>query len=296
MAGLKEIRTRIASVKSTRQITQAMKMVAAAKLRKSQDKILQLRPYANKLSGIMASIRKGLENDLEMPLMEARQPEKVLIILVTSNRGLCGSFNANAINKALEVATTDYAAQWGKKQVSFFAIGKRGADFLKLKGYPLAGMNSEIFDKLTFSEVTELEEQFVGMFLSKEYDRIDFVYNRFKNAAVHLLTHETFLPVSEPAEEEKKPVEETVVSDYIFEPDKDSLLGELIPRTLRIQFFKVLLDSFTAEHGARMTAMHQATDNANDLIRELTLHYNKARQAAITKEILDIVGGAEALK
>jgi F-type H+-transporting ATPase subunit gamma len=273
-----------------------MKMVAAAKLRKSQDKILQLRPYANKLSGIMASIRKGLENDLEMPLMEARQPEKVLIILVTSNRGLCGSFNANAINKALEVATTDYAAQWGKKQVSFFAIGKRGADFLKLKGYPLAGMNSEIFDKLTFSEVTELEEQFVGMFLSKEYDRIDFVYNRFKNAAVHLLTHETFLPVSEPAEEEKKPVEETVVSDYIFEPDKDSLLGELIPRTLRIQFFKVLLDSFTAEHGARMTAMHQATDNANDLIRELTLHYNKARQAAITKEILDIVGGAEALK
>ena len=157
-------------------------------------------------------------------------------------------------------------------------------------------MNSEIFDKLTFSEVTELEEQFVGMFLSKEYDRIDFVYNRFKNAAVHLLTHETFLPVSEPAEEEKKPVEETVVSDYIFEPDKDSLLGELIPRTLRIQFFKVLLDSFTAEHGARMTAMHQATDNANDLIRELTLHYNKARQAAITKEILDIVGGAEALK
>ncbi len=298
MAGLKEIRTRIASVKSTRQITQAMKMVAAAKLRKSQDKILRLRPYANKMSGIMASIRKGLENDVEIPLMENRPPEKVLIILVTSNRGLCGAFNANAINQALQVATTVYAEQWKKKQVSFFAVGKRGAEFLASKGYPLAGVNNEIFDQLTFANVTELEERFVQMFLFKEYDRIDFVYNRFKNAAVHLLTHETFLPVSEPEEKEEipSPKEEKTVADYIFEPDKDSLLGELVPKSLRIQFFKVLLDSFTAEHGARMTAMHQATDNANDLIRELTLHYNKARQAAITKEILDIVGGAEALK
>ncbi len=298
MAGLKEIRTRIASVKSTRQITQAMKMVAAAKLRKSQDKILRLRPYANKMAGIMASIRKGLENDVEIPLMADRPPEKVLIILVTSNRGLCGSFNANAINAALDVAMNQYAGQWKKKQVSFFAIGKHGADFLSSKGYPLAGSNAEIFDKLTFANVTELEETFVRMFLSKEYDRIDFVYNRFKNAAVHLLTHETFLPVSEPEEQEEKKeaVDEKAVADYIFEPDKDSLLGELIPKNLRIQFFKVLLDSFTAEHGARMTAMHQATDNANELIRDLTLHYNKARQAAITKEILDIVGGAEALK
>ncbi len=297
MAGLKEIRTRITSVKSTRQITQAMKMVAAAKLRKSQDKILRLRPYANKMSGIMASIRKGLENDLEIPVMEVRPPEKVLVILVTSNRGLCGSFNANAINEALHVATTDYGEQWKKKQVSFFAIGKRGAEFLASKGYPLAGTNTEIFDNLTFSAVTDLEESFVEMFLSGKYDRIDFVYNRFKNAAVHLLTHETFLPVSNTAEEEGKSVEtEKTVSDYIFEPDKDTLLGDLIPKSLRIQFFKVLLDSYTAEHGARMTAMHQATDNANDLIRELTLHYNKARQAAITKEILDIVGGAEALK
>ncbi len=296
MAGLKEIRTRITSVKSTRQITQAMKMVAAAKLRKSQDKILRLRPYANKMSGIMASIRKGLENDLESPLMENRAPEKVLIILVTSNRGLCGSFNANAINEALRVASTDYAEQLQKKQLSFFAIGKRGAEFLASKGYPLEGTNTAIFDQLTFSAVTELEETFVGLFLSGKYDRIDFVYNRFKNAAVHLLTHETFLPVSDAGAEEQKTETEKAVSDYIFEPDKDSLLGELIPKSLRIQFFKVLLDSFTAEHGARMTAMHQATDNANDLIRELTLHYNKARQAAITKEILDIVGGAEALR
>ncbi len=297
MAALKEIRTRIASVKSTRQITQAMKMVAAAKLRKSQGKIISLRPYANKMSEVMASIRKGLENDVEIPLMEDRPPEKVLIILVTSNRGLCGAFNANAINQALQVATTGYAEQWKKKQVSFFAIGKRGADFLASKGYPLAGTNNEIFDKLTFANVTELEESFVQMFLSKKYDRIDFVYNRFKNAAVHLLTHETFLPVSEPEEKEETPSpKEKNVADYIFEPDKDSLLGELVPKSLRIQFFKVLLDSFTAEHGARMTAMHQATDNANEMIRELTLHYNKARQAAITREILDIVGGAEALK
>ncbi len=298
MAGLKEIRNRIASVKSTRQITQAMKMVAAAKLRKSQDRILRLRPYANKMAAIMASIRQGLENDLEIPLMEAREPGKVLVILVTSNRGLCGSFNANAISKALEVATTVYAEQWKKNQVRFFAIGKRGADFLKQKGYPLAGSETEIFDKLSFRNVVELQERFVQMFLDKEYDRIDFVYNRFKNAAVHLLTHETFLPVSEPPAVEATPAtqEKKTVADYIFEPDKDSLLGELVPKTLRIQFFKVLLDSFTAEHGARMTAMHQATDNANELIRELTLHYNKARQAAITKEILDIVGGAEALK
>jgi F-type H+-transporting ATPase subunit gamma len=220
----------------------------------------------------------------------------VLIILVTSNRGLCGSFNANAINEALRVASTDYADQLRKKQLSFFAIGKRGADFLHSKGYPLEGTNTAIFDQLTFSAVTELEETFIEMFLSGKYDRIDFVYNRFKNAAVHLLTHETFLPVSDAGGEEQKTETEKAVSDYIFEPDKDSLLGELIPKSLRIQFFKVLLDSFTAEHGARMTAMHQATDNANDLIRELTLHYNKARQATITKEILDIVGGAEALK
>ncbi len=300
MAGLKEIRNRIASVKSTRQITQAMKMVAAAKLRKNQDRILRLRPYANKMATIMASIRKGLEHDLEIPLMQARDPEKVLIILFTSNRGLCGSFNTNAINEALHVATSVYGEQWKKKQVRFFAIGKRGADFLKQKGYPLVGSEIEIYDRLSFQAVSELEEKFVQMFLSGEYDRIDFVYNRFKNAAVHLLTHETFLPVSEPAEEPSSPLspkeERHIATDYIFEPDKDTLLEDLVPKNLRIQFFKAILDSFTAEHGARMTAMHQATDNANELIRELTLHYNKARQAAITKEILDIVGGAEALR
>ncbi|MCD6202297.1 MAG: ATP synthase F1 subunit gamma [Bacteroidales bacterium] len=293
MAGLKEIRTRITSVKSTRQITQAMKMVAAAKLRKNQEKILMLRPYANKLEHIMASIRQGLENDVENPLMQDRPPEKVLLILVTSNRGLCGAFNNNAIAEALEVATTEYATQWKQKQLSFFAIGKKGADFLKSKKYPMEGFNTEIFDKLDFTGVVELETHFTDLFLSGKYDRIDFIYNQFKNAAVHLLTHETFLPV---VGKKEKREESGIKVDYIFEPTRDELINDLIPKTLRIQFYKVLLDSFSAEHGARMTAMHQATDNANELIKELTLHYNKARQAAITKEILDIVGGAEALK
>ena len=292
MEGLKEIRTRIASVKSTRQITQAMKMVAAAKLRKNQEKILMLRPYANKLEKIMNSIREGLENDIENPLLQNRPPEKVLLILVTSNRGLCGSFNNNAIMKALDIATSQYGSQWKQKQVSFFAIGKKGADYLRSKKYPLEGQNTEIFDKLDFTGAVELSNHFVDLFLSGKYDRIDFVYNQFKNAAVHILTHETFLPIGE-KDQEGKPGKNM---DYIFEPDRDELVNELIPKTMKIQFYKVLLDSFSAEHGARMTAMHQATDNANELIKELTLHYNKARQASITKEILDIVGGAEALK
>ncbi len=292
MAGLKEIRTRIASVKSTRQITQAMKMVAAAKLRKNQEKILMLRPYANKLEEVMNSIREGLENDIENPLLQSRPPEKVLLILVTSNRGLCGAFNNNAIMKALDIAVSQYGSQWKQKQVSFFAIGKKGADYLRSKRYPLEGQNTEIFDKLDFAGAVKLSGHFVDLFLSGKYDRIDFVYNQFKNAAVHILTHETFLPVGEKNHEGKSGKN----LDYIFEPDRDELVNELIPKTLKIQFYKVLLDSFSAEHGARMTAMHQATDNANELIKELTLHYNKARQAAITKEILDIVGGAEALR
>ncbi len=292
MAGLKEIRTRIASVKSTRQITQAMKMVAAAKLRKNQEKILMLRPYANKLEEVMASIRQGLENDIENPLMQSREPGKVLLILVTSNRGLCGAFNNNAIGKALEIATTQYASQWKQNNLSFFAIGKKGADFLKLKKYPLEGVDTEIFEKLDFAGAVELATRFEDLFLSGKYDRIDFVYNQFKNAAVHILTHETFLPILGKDQGEKT----GMALDYIFEPNRYDLVNELIPKTLKIQFYKVLLDSFSAEHGARMTAMHQATDNANELIKDLTLHYNKARQAAITKEILDIVGGAEALK
>ncbi len=293
MAGLKEIRTRIASVKSTRQITQAMKMVAAVKLRKNQEKIIRLRPYANKLENIMSSIGEGLENDIENPLMKYRPPEKVLIILVTSNRGLCGSFNINAIQEALNIAKTEYADQWKRKQLSFFAIGKKGADFLSSNKLPLAGKNTEIFDNLNFSDTVTMANSFADLFLSKKFDRIDFVYNQFKNAAVHTLTHETFLPVSSKKKEENN---QKHIGGYIFEPDQDKLINELIPKTLKIQFYKVLLDSFSAEHGARMTAMHQATDNANELIKELTLHYNKARQAAITKEILDIVGGAEALK
>ncbi|NOY37817.1 MAG: ATP synthase F1 subunit gamma [Chlorobi bacterium] len=290
MAGLKEIRTRISSVKSTRQITSAMKMVAAAKLKKNQDKITSLRPYANKLHDVLTAVRESMEEDFENVLMSSRKPQKVLIILVTSNRGLCGGFNANVIHKALDVAEEIYPRQWKTGNLSFFAIGKKGADFIRSNKFLLAGVETEVFDHLDFHSATQLANQFTEEFITGKYDRIDFIYNRFKNAVVQMITHEHFLPVHMEEKETGPAV------DYIFEPQKDLLLETLIPDVLKVQFYKVLLDSFASEHGARMTAMHQATDNADDLIHELTLHYNKARQASITKEILDIVGGAEALR
>lgn len=290
MAGLKEIRTRIRSVKSTRQITSAMKMVAAAKLKKNQDRILTLRPYANKLHDLLAEVRANIDEPYGHPFMADRDPNRVLIVLVTSNRGLCGAFNANIMRKAMEVAENDYSEQWESGNVSFYAIGKKGHDFLKSQKLNIAGTEQHIFDKLEFEKAAEMSMNLADDFVSGTYDRVDFVYNSFKNAAVQVLTHERFLPVS------MADSPSGFHSDYIFEPDRERLLNALIPKVLRIQFFKVLLDSFTAENGARMTAMHQATDNADELIRELTLHYNKARQAAITKEILDIVGGAEALR
>ena len=292
MAGLKDIRTRIASVKSTRQITSAMKMVAAARLRKSQDRILKLRPYAEKLTEILQGLQKNLEGELDNPFMQNRDPEKVLIILVTSNRGLCGAFNANVIKSALVLAHETYPKQLESGNLSFFAIGKKGADFLEHKGYSLEGTDFDLFTQ-SFEEISAFADTLMDQYIQKDFDRIELVYNQFKNAAIQNLTTEHFLPVT-PAENVSETPEKHF--DYIFEPDQTTLIHDLIPKALKIQLFKVLLDSSAAENGARMTAMHQATDNATDLIRELTLHYNKARQAAITKEILDIVGGAEALK
>ena len=292
MAGLKEIRTRIASVTSTRKITSAMKMVAAAKLRKSQDKIVQLRPFANKLDEILSNVRRSLEGEIENPLIQDRQPEKVLIVLVTSNRGLCGALNSNAIKKALSQAKETYSEQFKKGNLSFYAIGKKGADYLNLYKYQVVDINNEIYDHLDFESAADLAQKFMNQFVEGEFDRIDFVYNQFKNAAVQNVLAETFLPLSIEEEAEKP----TKNFDSIIEPDENYLVQNLIPRSLKTKLFKILLDSYTSEHGARMTSMHQATDNANDLIRELSLHYNKARQASITKELLDIVGGAEALK
>ena len=292
MANLKEIRIRIASVKSTRKITSAMKMVAAARLRKSQDKIIRMRPYANKLNDIIISLQQNLEGEIEHPLTQDREPNKVLIVLLTSNRGLCGAFNSNAVKMALNLAHTRYQKQLEKGELSFFSIGKKGAEQLSIKGYKIEGKNHELINNPGFEEISEFASDLMNYFVEEKFDRIEFVYNQFKNAVVQELISENFLPLK--LEKDNSGKKKFV--DYIYEPDPSSLIIDLVPKSLKIKVFKSILDSIASEHGARMTAMHQATDNANDLIQELTLHYNKARQAAITKEILDIVGGAEALK
>ena len=292
MASLKEIRNRIASVTSTRKITSAMKMVSAAKLRKAQDAITQIRPYADRLHTILTNLSDSIRGEDENPYTTERDLKRVLIVLIASNRGLCGAFNSLIIRRALQVAHEDYGQLMRQGKVDFYVIGKRGADFLKKKKYALAGINIELFNQLTFEHAGPVAEQIMGQFVAGEYDRVVLVYNQFKNAAVQILTTEQFLPVLIP----EKTAEDTLLTDYIYEPSREYIVRELIPRSLKIQFYKALLDSHAAEHGARMTAMHMATDNATELLRELNLTYNKARQATITGELLEIVSGAEALK
>ncbi|HKI88239.1 MAG TPA: ATP synthase F1 subunit gamma [Draconibacterium sp.] len=292
MAGLKEIRTRIASVKTTRQVTSAMKMVSAAKLKKAQDAILQIRPYAEKLHQILTSLSASLDNVEDSVYTQFRVPEKVLIVLVTSNRGLCGGFNSNISKKAIELVRTKYSRQLQLGQVEFICIGKQGDRYLKHRDMKVTSNKNDIFDALAFEHVSEIAEELMKGFADRKFDRIELVYNQFKNAAVQVQTTEQFLPV-EMAEEETK---QRTNYDFIYEPSKEYIIRELIPRSLKIQFYKAMLDSNAAEHGARMTAMHQATDNATEILGDLTLQYNKARQATITGEILEIVSGAEALK
>lgn len=289
MAGLKEIRTRIASVKTTRQVTSAMKMVSAAKLKKAQDAILQIRPYADKLHQILTSISASLDNVEDSVYTQAREPENILIILVTSNRGLCGGFNTNITKKAVELVHAKYTRQLKLGKVDFMSIGKQGARQLKYQNLKVATEENELFDALTFENASAIATKAMQAFENGDYDRIELVYNQFKNAAVQIQTTEQFLPIE--MEEE----ENNTNFDFIYEPSKENIIQELIPRSLKIQFYKALLDSHAAEHGARMTAMHQATDNATELIGSLTLEYNKARQSSITGEILEIVSGAEAL-
>ena len=290
MANLKDLRTRINSVKSTRQITSAMKMVAAAKIRKAQNRIIQLRPYANKLHKLISILYNNPTEEEGNNYSTVRDEEKVLIILITSNRGLCGSFNSVAIKTAIILAEEIYKSQINKGNVHFLAIGKKGADYLKRKKYNVVDTKNELFDSLSFQTVAPLAENIMKQFINKEYDKIELVYNQFKNAAVQNITTEQFLPVVINEEEEGKHL-----PLYIYEPDKEQIIKELIPKSLKIQFYKSIIDSFVSENGARMTAMHKATDNATEMIRDLNLEYNKARQNAITKELLDIVGGAEAL-
>ncbi|KRB54776.1 ATP synthase F1 subunit gamma [Flavobacterium sp. Root186] len=284
MANLKEIRNRITSVSSTMQITSAMKMVSAAKLKKAQDAITAMRPYAEKLTELLQNLSATLEGEVGGDYTTQREVKKVLLVAITSNRGLCGAFNSNVI-KEIKNRTDFYAG----KQVDVFAIGKKGNDALS-KTHKVHGHHNAIFDHLTFENVAGIADNLTEKFLSGEYDRIELIYNQFKNAATQIVQTEQFLPLA--------PIKSDVAvsaGDYIFEPSKEEIVLTLIPKSLKTQLYKGIRDSFASEHGARMTAMHKATDNATELRNQLKLTYNKARQAAITNEILEIVGGAEAL-
>ena len=291
MAGLKEIRIRIASVKTTRQVTSAMKIVSAAKLKKAQDAIYQIRPYANKLHVILTALSSSLENAEDSVYTQQREPEKVLVVLISSNKGLCGGFNTNISKKAAKLIHEKYSTQFELGNVNFLCIGKKGMRQMKYHGMNVTDNKNDIFSALSFENISSISLELMKAFEDGSYDRIEIVYNQFKNAAVQIQTSEQFLPI-----EIQKNEFEKVNTNFIYEPSKEYIIKELIPRILKIQFYKAVLDSHAAEHGARLTAMHNATDNATELLSYLTLQYNKARQAAITGEILEIVSGAEALK
>ena len=284
MANLKELRSRITSVSSTMQITSAMKMVSAAKLSKAQDAITAMRPYAEKLSELLQSLSATLDSDQSSKYSEQREVNNVLIVAVSSNRGLAGAFNSNIVKAVKQLAAEDYSG----KNIDVMTIGKKANDILK-KTFDIYKNNNEIYDDLSYDNVAEIAEELMKQFVDGKYDKIVLVYNQFKNAATQIVMREQFLPIV-PVE-----TDEEVVLDYIFEPSKEEIVLELIPKSLKMQIFKALRDSFASEHGARMTAMHKATDNATELRDSLKLSYNKARQASITNEILEIVGGAEAL-
>lgn len=290
MPNLKEVRVRITSVNSTKQITSAMKMVSAAKLRKAQDAVTQMRPYAEKLQEILRGVSAGLDTS-ENVYGRNDKDNNVLIIAISSNRGLCGAFNSQVIKQVKHLIADDYK----NKNVTILTFGKKAEEAFRktdyfIKGTLLPRHTNEIFDELTYERTAEAALKVMGAFKARQFDRVMLVYNSFKNAAVQEVKTEQFLPVLPPQNDVTG-----VDADYIFEPNKSEIVGDLIPKSLKTQLFKALLDSVASEHGARMTAMHKATDNATDLIKELKLTYNKARQAAITKEILEIVGGAEAL-
>jgi len=291
MAGLKEIRTRISSVKTTRQVTSAMKMVSAAKLKKAQDAILQIRPYADKLHEILVSISSNIYEVEDLVFIKPRDPEKVLVVLISSNRGLCGGFNLNIAKKAVNMVNTKYKMQHKLQDVDFLCIGKQGERQVKLRGMNVVRSEHDIYDNFDFNNVCTLADEIMKDFTDGVYDRVELVYNQFKNAAIQKNATEQFLPVAMVSKEKK-----TFSRDYIFEPAREHIVKEVIPKSLKIQFYKAMIDSHAAEHGARMTAMHQATDNATEILKNLMLEYNKVRQATITNEIIEIVSGSEALR
>jgi F-type H+-transporting ATPase subunit gamma len=292
MPSLKEVRNRINSVRSTQQITKAMKMVAAAKLRRAQDAIIQMRPYSQRLQGILNNIMATIEEQSINAFSENRAIQNVLIVCITSDRGLCGSFNTNVIKGCSALINGKYAAQHKAGRVTILAIGRKGRDFFKRRNMPLVEDFTELFGKLSFDQVRLAAEFAMDGFLNKKYDAVELVYNEFKNVATQIVRSVPYLPLQSA---DDRPVSAGLSTDFIYEPDKESILAELLPKTLKIQFYKAVLESNASEHGARMTAMDKATDNAGELLKELRLVYNRSRQAAITKEILEIVGGAEAL-
>jgi len=291
MANLKEVRLRIVSVSSTQQITKAMKMVSAAKLRRAQNAITQLRPYANKLRDILENLSSSLEGNSGGQFAQVRPVEKVLIVAVTSNRGLAGAFNANIIRQVNRLIHDQYSAQANAGNVKVLSIGKKASDFYSKNNSLYNGNHNEVYSDLRFDVVAPIAEKIMSDFAAGQYDKVVVVYNQFKNAAVQIVQSEQLLPIQPAATSAEK----TTNNDYIFEPGKQEIVLDLIPKSIKTQLYKAVLDSHASEHGARMTAMSKATDNAGELIKELKLTYNKARQAAITNEILEIVAGAEAL-
>jgi len=295
MANLKEVRIRIASVQSTQQITKAMKMVSAAKLKRATNAIVQLRPYATKLKEILGNLSSSLEGS-SSPFTQEREPNKVLVVVVSSNRGLAGAFNMNVIKAANNLIAEKYSEQYKKGNVSIVAIGKKSQDFYEKRGYQVIGNNNEVYSALTFENVTKITESIMAGFKKGEFDRVELIYNRFKNAAVQILTTEQLLPL---VKTEEAQIKSSKVSarqiDYILEPAQEEIVEQLIPKSIKIQLYKAVLDSHASEHGARMTSMDKATENAGDLLKALKLSYNQARQAAITTELTEIVSGAAAL-
>jgi F-type H+-transporting ATPase subunit gamma len=288
---LKEVRNRIKSVTSTQQITKAMKMVSAAKLRRAQDAILQMRPYAQKLQEMLSNIVSSSSGDMELPLADERTAERILLIPVTSDRGLCGAYNANVIKCARQTITEKYSSQFAKGNVTILPIGKKGYEYFSRYGYKVVDNFWTIFSDLSFDNVRAAAQYAQQAFLNKEFDRVEIVYSQFKNAATQAFVSEPYLPI--PRVEK---VEGAKNVDFIFEPSKEILIRELMPKILNTQVFKAVLDANASEHGARMTAMDKASENANELLRSLKISYNRARQAAITTELSEIVSGAAALQ
>lgn len=291
MPSLKEVKSRILSVSSTQQITKAMKMVAAAKLRKAQDRIIQMRPFSRKLSDILHNVSSGNDTEVVNPYAAERPVEKVLLVMITSDKGLCGPFNSNVFKATVKLVTDNYSAVLNSGNLTVMPIGKRALDYSKKRNVRLVDDYANLFGNLSFEPVRAAAEHAMNGFLEEKYDRVDLVYNEFKNVATQILRTEQFLPMVPNDTQEAS----NLKGNYIYEPSKAEIIEELIPKSLKLKFYTALLESNASEHGARMTAMDQATENAGELLKQLRLTYNRTRQAAITKEILEIVAGAEAL-